>query len=425
MNSFRKTPPPIRDFVNLEIPSAETFTLKEGLTLHTVRTGESPANRFSFLWNYGKMDTPCNYGAFLLPSMLMQGTTRMTGAEITDNIDFLGAFVINNVGNSYSSFNSVSLNTFTDSLLKIFEDMVLNPLFPVDRFEALKRQALAAYDLKHARTSVVAFERLSELLVGKNHPYGVPVKREWIENVTLDEVRDAWKKGLFNTPIDIFAAGDITDSLYRDIERFALAIRGYGIEVKPKTAVPCAPEAPGRTDIAIPGTRQSSVAIGIPTIKRDNPDYIPLRIAVIALGGYFGSRLMTNIREEKGLTYGINASLEGSREGAAIKITADCDAAYVDRVIEEVGKEMHAMTSLPMPQDELRRLRSYYMTVLASVLESFRSIGEYYEGLLTVGMPDDYFEQQQSALAAATPESIMETAARYFRFDNARVVVAV
>lgn len=423
MKVDRTTPPPISDFVRLSIPAMKSEVVADGITLNIIRTGETPANRISLLWNYGASQCQGSFAPSLVPQMMMQATTKLSGAEIVDKIDFLGAFLNHNVGTSYSSFDALSLNQFTGDILEILNDIVCNPIFPEDRFEAIKRKALAQYDLKNSRTRFVASEALTELLAGKNHPYARKLTRRDIEETTIENVRDAWRKGIFKTAINTFASGNITESLKKELINFSTSLRPVPTEINMHVVVPYCPEPPCRIFIESPNARQSSVAVGIPTIPRTNPDYIPLRIAVTALGGYFGSRLMTNIREEKGLTYGINAYLGGTFEGASININADCDKSYVEDVLKEINIEMEKMASAPLPDDEFRRLRSYYMTIIASTLESFKSIGEYYESQITVGIPENYFDEQQSVLESITPEDIRAMAEKYFITSEARTVI--
>jgi predicted Zn-dependent peptidase len=152
-----------------------------------------------------------------------------------------------------------------------------------------------------------------------------------------------------------------------------------------------------------------------PTIPRSHKDYIPLRIAVMALGGYFGSRLMTSIREEKGLTYGISAALEGSHEAANITINAQCDPAYVDEVISQTFAEIERLANEPMPREELEALIQYLSSALAVTLDSPLSIADHYITQLTVGTPPDYFEQQFNVLGAITPATIAEMTSKYIK----------
>lgn len=423
----RSTPPPVRQFERLYLPEIDVRNLNDVTTLHTIRTGTGPANEIVFLWNAGTASMPHLATPAFVPNMMLQGTESRPAEVILDEIDFLGAFVSANESTHYTGFNSMSLNAFTGRMLDILADVLLHPVFPAERFAAMKRKALAEYDLKVKRSTFVAREKLNNLVVGASHPYLLSPTRSSIESQTLEQVRDAWSDGLFHSRLNIIVSGDIDDRLLGEVERFALLIgeRSCGkSDIMSTPVVLAKPETPGVRRVEVPGASQSSIAMAIPAIARTHPDYIPLRIAVTALGGYFGSRLMQNIREEKGMTYGINASLAGSREGTTIAINADCDSKYTESVLNEINNEMFRMASEPMAKAEFDRLRSYYMTTIAAVIETFKSIGDFYTSRLTVGIPDDYFDRQQEVLTAITPDVLMEMAAKYFDTSNEITVVA-
>lgn len=416
--------PKISHFSKLTIPPQQTVTLKNGIILHLIKAGESPANRITLMWNYGANRCHNAIAYKLVPSVLKQGTSTMTGAEIVDKIDFLGAFLNHTAETAWTSYDILSLNQFTPALLKILEDIVLNPTFPEERFDALKRKFLANYDVLHARTSYIANEKLDNLIAGSEHPYYLKHTRKDIESLTLDDVKRAWEQGIFKSEIHIFAAGNINESVYEALMDFACAIRPHLTETTFPTVVQFKPAPPGLHFLEMPNSSQSSIAMAIPAIRRTDPDFIPLRIATVALGGYFGSRLMTSIREEMGMTYGISASLAATFEGGNLTVHADCDPSYVDSVVKQISNEMQKMADKPMSDVELRRLKSYYMTTLASVLETFKSVGDYYQSMYTVGTTPDYFHAQQDILKSLTPDDIRAMARKYFLYDKAITVVA-
>ena len=144
----------------------------------------------------------------------------------------------------------------------------------------------------------------------------------------------------------------------------------------------------------------------------------------MALGGYFGSRLMTNIREEKGLTYGINASLMGELQGSYVSITAKCDKNNTDIVLAETEAEIRRLVSEPPCGEELERMRIYAATSLAKTLDTPQSMMQYYQNMICTGTPHDYFTRQFKCINALTPDMIARIAAEYLRSDSIITVVA-
>ena len=424
MSVDRTTPPQIKDFADIHLPSKQTVILDNGIDVNLIPMSRNGANYISVIWHSGTAASKNLAVPPFVPRMMLQGTKTLSAEDIMERFDFLGAFISNAVSTNYSVFRLLSLNAFNSELMELLSDILLHPTFPEERFEALKRKDLAAYDLARSRTSFIVSEEMGKLMSGNEHPYLQPLKRHDIENVTIEQVVSAWNEGISNSGISIFASGDISDIIKENIKEFGSDLRTNHISTSNSIPIPFTPEKPQTRFIEMPASSQSSVAIGIPTIARSHHDYIPLRIAVVALGGYFGSRLMASIREEKGLTYGIQASLLGLREGSYILIEADCDKRYVQKVIDEVFSEMSVMKHTPMGYEEFRKLRSYYMSYIAATADNFKTVGNYYASNKVHDFPDDYFERQLQVLSTITPLEIRDICAKYFDIDNASVVTA-
>ena len=172
------------------------------------------------------------------------------------------------------------------------------------------------------------------------------------------------------------------------------------------------------------GAVQSAIQMQLPAIPRTHPDYFKLRILVTALGGYFGSRLMSNVREEKGYTYGIWASLIGARQGAYVSISTECDCAYTRPLIDEVKHEMETLRNEPIPIEELDMVRSSMLSELVKNLDTPFSIASNVGAMILYGIYPEYFNEQIRAIRAVTPEELLATARRYLLEENLYTVVA-
>lgn len=422
----RTVPPLLQSYPLLKLPECRRVFNSEELIIDAIPTQQScAANHLSLNYNFGAGGLKHNRAVadFIAP-MLMQGTKRRSVAEIDDTVDFLGAYLNNETFPSYTRFSALSLNSFTPAIFELLEDVLLDPLFNAQNFDAIKRKRLAKYDLMIKKTSVMAQRELTKLIASPSHPYYCPLSRKDIENVTVEEIRHEYETGLSQAPLHIFLTGDIDTSLLKATENLGKTITSlHKSDIATPSVIPFRPSLPGTFYIEAKNSSQTSIAIGIPTIPRSHPDYIPLRISVIALGGYFGSRLMQNIRETKGLTYGISANLQGCPEGAYINISASCDKNYTQRVIEEVANEIQILSRQSMSMDELSCLKSYYMTTIASCIESLTAVAHFYEGSLTAGFKPDYFYEQQNVLQNITPEQIRNITAKYINFEKAIIVI--
>jgi len=187
---------------------------------------------------------------------------------------------------------------------------------------------------------------------------------------------------------------------------------------------PFAPDYAG-SEVVVdhPGALQSAVVMSIPAIDRSHPDYCALRLATMALGGYFGSRLMTNLREDKGLTYGVTAGLYGYREGSAVMVSTQCDNRSVKSVVDETVNEIKKLADNPPEGEELNRLIQTASTGLASILDSPFNVINHIAAERLTGTPVDYFDRQQTAVASLSAETIGNCARRYL--DPDKMLIAV
>ena len=163
--------------------------------------------------------------------------------------------------------------------------------------------------------------------------------------------------------------------------------------------------------------------MGMPLVDRHHPDYPLLHVAAIALGGYFGSRLMMNLREDKGYTYGVNASLLGVHEGSWLRISFECSHEHVDAAIAQVRLELERLVSYPPRGEELERMRRSALVSHLETLASPLEIVAFYRNMLLSNLPVDYFEAKQNAILTVTPEDISRIAAKYLRPEYLRIAV--
>lgn len=420
----RTTPPPVREFDNLSIPSIETSKLCKGVTLCSYNRPKCGILRVNVFWNAGEANLPIKGAASFVASLLRDGTQGHSGEEIAQILDFNGVSLRPIDNTRYTGIGILGETNKVFALLPLLTEMVLTPTFPDAAFEAQHRTRIANMRTALTKPSYVASCLSAELSFGSNHPYMLPITTEQCEAVSVADVRRCHHEGIAHHSMHIFVTGDLDcvsgarDALTAFAERLAPA------SVKPFVDVPPSPQSPQTRVAHLPHTIQSAICASIPTIGRQHPDYVNLRHAVIALGGYFGSRLMTNIRERKGLTYGIGATLMGLRESGTIQISAQCDTGYTDTVVEEIRNELRLLASDPMSEDEMTRLRRDVMSTLATTLDTPLSIMDYYESALLAGIPDGYYAAQVQSITSMTPERLQRIAAHYLRPEDLRIAIA-
>lgn len=412
---------------SLTLPApTRLLTLDNGIPLSVYDGGEAEVSRLTVVVDGGSFEVRHPALLKLMTSMVKDGAEGMDAAALADLFDFNGAWIAHNSGHHFAQHQLFSLNNTFADVVPVFANMLATPTFPQHEFEVRRDKAAVQLEEELEQVSARASLRGNTMFYGPENPaYHVDTPQD-IRNFTRDEVTALYARAFAPGSLHLFLSGRVTPRM-EDVLNHAFSfndLSGNGLGFKAVTTRPV-PAGTIRKD-EMPNTKQSALTAFIPLqIGRNHPDYVLLHVVVALLGGYFGSRLMANIRESKGLTYGIYAALEGVFDIARITVSTQCDAANVSQVIDEIKHEMQRLadpaTYTPL---ELERVRSYLTTRLLATLDSPFNIQEYHLLPLTIGTPADYFEQRINAINNLTPDVAATIAARYIDPSALRVAVA-
>ncbi len=414
----------ITEMTTFRMPEVRRHTLPSGLEMIIYDGCEEPVNYLSLVQPGGNAEFPSPAYAALDAIMSREGTRNFSGGQISSILDFNGAWL--NIGNSehHTTLGMRSLNSRLADILPVFKEMAFSPTFPEKELEVRRESLAGNIEVALADVDFIAMTASDRLIKGADHPGARIDSPDAIRRITSSALSNLNRKCHAPERACIFLSGMITPEVESAVAETFSEIPAGNSAYAPNI-VPYSPAPPlAEERIRVDGASQSSVVMTIPTIGRDNPDYIPLHIAVSALGGYFGSRLMLRIREDLGLTYGITASLLGNIDGAYIQIQADTDGGNVDRMCEEVCKEMSRLVTEPPCGAEMWRLRQSLLSAQASILDSPFSIIDYHISELTASIPSGYFEAKLDAIAKLTPETISRVAEKYLRPELLRTAAA-
>lgn len=419
----RTEAPKVYNFGPLTLPPASTHTLHNGIRVHIESGSEIEVSRLTIALPAGEAESPRPGLAGCAAMMLIEGTRRMNGEEIANTLEYNGAWVNTSVSTHYTSIVLSSLNDKFADVLPVLADMILCPTFPPAATARLLQRQAARLDIEREKVTYIADSAIRPLAYGKDNPLARTENPDEVRAFTPQELSDFHFSRLDPSNIHIFLAGNITEDMIRTVDMiFARFPRHSGPELH-RLSFPLPQTAPVRTDIPLGHAKQSAVKIMIPAVGRTDGDFVPLRAAVTALGGYFGSRLMLNIREDKGLTYGISAVLLGYSSRSFITIATQTDGSTKDEVISLIAEELEKMKDIySYTDDEIKRLSKFLLSNLATTLDTPFSRMDYTQTHVYADTPDDYFEQQESLARRLSPEILAEMARKYF--DLSKMVIA-
>ena len=419
----RSIPPEVSDFVQLRLPQPVTKRLDNGLLVSEINAGPQNVIRLSLVWNLGYVDIDATKAEVsLCTSLLREGTASRTGFEIAEALEFNGAWLTTTADHHSVTINLFALNSKVEEPIDILLDIISNPTFPEDELAAYRERMAQTEELNLQKVSYLCDILKNSLVYGETSPLSKSTLPDEIRNIQRKDIIDIFCRLIKNNPPLVFLSGRFSPEI-ESVVLSKLSSVKFPAASGNRKIVPICPSEVRILKQPYPQAVQSAVNISIPTITRSHPDYVALRILVIMLGGFFGSRLTTNIREDKGYTYGINASLIGIYEGGTISISTQCDNRYVDRVIEEIKVEIGRLSTDGFSDEEIRNLRRYVKSQLAAILDSPFNISDYYQLNHTVGTPPDYFDQQFHIADALSSDMLTEMAIKHI--DQEKLYVTV
>lgn len=423
MITDRTTAPALYPFAALTMPAQVVEHLANGVVFHRFSGGDQPVCRLTIHIPGGISELgEATVKVFL--NQLTEGTKAMSAEEIAEALDYNGARFATQAHTHFCVADFAMLTSRVSETLPVLYSMLTEASFPDDRLDISKLRLKNALRTSLCDPSVVADQSLSPLMWGKDNPLSNSMTEADIDAVDAEMLRKVRQRLVCPSKMHAYLSGLLdtatVDAVRSFLESIPASGEGYDISLHPAK-----PETPGTmVTKEMPSTLQCAIACGIPTIGRDHPDYVPLRFAVMALGGYFGSRLMSNIREEKGLTYGISSSVLGGLDGAYVYIGTLTDRKFADEVIAELRRELADMSANPPSGEELERFRTYAMTGLVELLDNPTSVMQYYGTQNLVNAPSDYFECQQRVLQNLTSDEIARVSRKYLDPSLLRISLA-
>lgn len=413
----RSAAPHISSFPILSLPPYRSLSLRNGAALKVFNGGDSPVSRLTFSFDGGFADTDAPAALAVACALMREGTKSYSGEEISELLDYNGAWLKIEPDNHNVDLSLYSLNSRFENLIRLIEEVAFAPSLHEKEFAAIKSRLAAAAEIQERNVMKQAERRMSELFFGAGHPLTkTPPTAAALKEVTIEDVRNLHRQIVSSIPS--LTLSGMTDEVERLIDSSLRFETANGVPLT-RREIKGTPSTGTFETVKTEGAMQSAVIMSIPTIARSHHDYIGLRLAVMALGGYFGSRLMTVVREEKGLTYGITAHLLGHPEGSEIRIACQTDPSNISRLIDAVKEEIKRMQSEPINLIELEQLKAYAMSALAATLDSPFSIMDYHITIERIGAPANYYTLQQQAIAELTPQIITDLLSKHLITEDA------
>lgn len=417
--------PAVNPLTNFDIQTPERIIMPNGIPVNILQAENAEVIRMDILIGAGIWHQTLSLQALFTNRMLREGTRSMTSAEISEKLDFYGAWVELSTSVNCNFLTLYSLSKHFAHTLSIVAEIMKSPTFPEAEMQMTVENNRQQFLVNSTKVDVMARKEFSRTLFGDQHPCGRHAILEDYDRLTTEHLREFYHQYYHSGNCSIYLSGNISELILAQVkDELGSSPWGSMLPCEPLSPLPIPIYKGQRIFIGHPSAVQSSLRLGCPLVDRQHPDFAALKVLVTVLGGYFGSRLMSNIREEKGYTYGISANIASYPFQGYLAIATETDNEYVEACIREVKHEMRRLQDELIPEQELAMVRSYMMGEMCRGYEGPFSLSEAWIFIETAGLGNDFFQTMTEKIRSVRAEELRELAIRYFLPDNMVEVVA-
>ncbi|MFI6076936.1 M16 family metallopeptidase [Actinoplanes sp. NPDC051343] len=414
-----KTLPDLIPDAKLKLPREAERTLPGGLTVIAIRRPAVPLVELRLRVPFGRAPLP---RATLLSQALFTGTGTMSSVQIAAELQAVGGGLSAGLDPDQLLVTGNALSGGLDRMLEILAAVLTDPAYPNEEVATERDRLVDHIQVAQSQPAHLAREALLKRMYGR-HPYAVQTPEpEQVRGVRPGQLRSLHADRVRPDGSVLVLVGDINPEKAIDAAAKALGSwTGPGRDGD----VPHTPELePGPLLLVDrPGSVQSSLRMALPAVPRTHPDYAPLQLANLVFGGYFSSRWVENIREDKGYTYGPHSSIEHFLAGSALLVAAEVATEVTGPALLETRYELGRLASLPPGEEELEQARRYALGTLRLGMSTQAGLAALASMYASFGLRLDHLREHSAALAAATRDQVAEAATHYLAPSKAVTVV--
>lgn len=419
----RTTAPDFKQVQNITLIKPRHINYANGCNLFHFNSGDQELVRIEWIFGNLRFDETKPLLNMAVNAMLTEGTETLSAAQIADRIDYYGAFLQVDYGYDNCTVTLYSLNKHLAKTLPVVYDVLNNSVFPAKEIDTFVKTHQQKLQIGLQKNDILARRQFNRALYG-NTIYGYAAEVADYQQLNQADMQAHFKQMYQPSNCTIVVAGRV------DAELLGLMSDNFNANWQDNqgladTSQPALnPATEHFYFIEKPNALQSAIRMGLPTINRSHPDFPKAQVLNTVLGGYFGSRLMTNIREDKGYTYGIGSAMTSLKQSGSIFIATEVGADVCKAALSEIELEVNRLKTELIPEEELSLVRNYMLGSLLGSLENVMSHADKFKNIYFSGLGYDYYDYYTETIKTISSEQVMALANHYLDYDNFYKVVA-
>ena len=402
-------PQSTNDF-KITVREPQKILLSNNIPVFYIDAGSQDIIRLEIFFDAGIIRQQKPFQALLTNMMLMEGTKNRTGAQISEDVDFYGGYLSVDYAKDFSTITLHILNKYFEKALVVLQDILMNSIFPESELDKLIKNERSAYAIDSEKVSYLGQKKLNEVLYN-GHPYGVHSEVGDFNKITRADVLDFYKQYNLSSAT-ITLAGNIKERELKLVDKF---LGNISFDQQKKNDLPRNFKALyGDHFVEKKDAMQSAIKIGGHLPMKGSDDFFGLLILNTILGGYFGSRLMNNLREDKGWTYGISSYIESALVSSSFIVSTEVKGDITQKAIGEIFKEMDQLKQEAVSKAELDTVRTYMLGKFLKNLDGPFELSDRFWAIHQFGLNYEYYQKYLSTIKGISASELQNLAQKYF-----------
>ena len=415
------TQPPLTIPTSIEVPQATQYKAANGTPIYAINCPEYEVVRVSFVFHAGTITQHHPFTASATANMLAEGSENMTSQQIAERLDYYGSYFDINIDRDYSYITFCALSKFFEQTAEVIEEVILRPTFPereVGIYSAKRRQQLS---IERRKVETIARENFAQAIFGKSHPYGISYPESAYDSLCREHICKHYERCYTAENCIVVCSGSISDKVLEHIMNIAAQI--HTSEQQEQIIFPPF-DTRHNVRVQHDGAVQSSIRMGRLLFTRSHEDFIPMQVLSTVLGGYFGSRLMQNLREHNGFTYGVFSAMVNFQNTGYLAIATQVGTEVTEQALEQIANEIDILRNELIPEQELSLVKNIMAGEMMRILDGPFGIADVTTENILCGFDNTHIADNLRRIRNTTAEELRTLAQKYLDPNDIVTVVA-
>lgn len=424
MNSLnRNIAPKLSAIPRVDIPRIQSQEWENGIKLHHLKAGSEDVVRMEIIIRAGTFYSDKILVPPLLAKLSREGTLSFSADKINEELDFIGASLNISSSSDFIILTIYSLSKHLSSIIPLLKEILCVPLLKEKSLSIITDKEKSGLNISNKKNDFVARNTLDQNLYGDTHPFGYYPNIKDIESLRVDDLIKYHKKQVLKYPWEIIISGQFNDTLLKELHNNFVDLNFDHKNFLRKNIL--VKESRERNiHKTLKGSKQAAIAIGQLCPRRNHPDFPGIKFLNTILGGFFGSRLMKNLREEKGFTYGVFSSARSLPLNGQWGIYTEVGVDIYESALNEIYHEIKRLNNDKVGKEELEIVKNYISGSFLSTLDGPFSLADRFKSIYFSGLGYDYFDYFLEETNSMTPNKLQSLANKYLFNSYHEVVIA-